>query len=112
LFVPMASDPCHRANMECGFPSKLTDYTAIGVPLLILGPAYCSAVRWARQNAGVAEVVEVEEAGKLTEVLNRLADPARRLQLGARALAVGEKYFAHKSALRIFYAALNGELSA
>ncbi len=62
LYVPMSFDPSDRANMELSFPSKLTDYTAAGLPLLIRGPAWCSAVRWAKENSGVAEVIEVRES--------------------------------------------------
>ncbi len=31
LFVPMSFSPEDRVNMEMSFPSKLTDYTAVGV---------------------------------------------------------------------------------
>ena len=41
LFVPMSFDAVDRANMEVSFPSKLTDYTAVGLPLLVYGPPYC-----------------------------------------------------------------------
>ena len=58
LVVPMSFEACDRSNMEIAFPSKLADCTAVGVPLVIYGPEYCSAVRWARENAGVAEVVD------------------------------------------------------
>ena len=50
LFVPMSFDRQDRANMELSFPSKLADYTAAGLPLLICGPPYCSATRWAKEN--------------------------------------------------------------
>ncbi|HEX5966296.1 MAG TPA: glycosyltransferase, partial [Pyrinomonadaceae bacterium] len=69
LFVPMSFDARDRSNMEIAFPSKLADCTAIGVPLLIYGPSYCSAVQWARENSGVAEVVETPEG--LGEVIQR-----------------------------------------
>lgn len=108
LFVPMSSEACDRENMMQGFPSKLTDYTTIGVPLLVLGPEYCSAVRWARENPGVAEVVAGEGAGKLAESLTRLADPARRIELGARALELGRKYFSHAAVESVFNGALAG----
>ena len=88
LFVPMSFDPTDRPNMETGFPSKLTDYTSVGVPLLIYGPAYCSAVRWAGNNPGVAEVVDDENPKALTEALCRLAaSPAHRIALGDAGLA-------------------------
>lgn len=105
LFVPMSFDISDSVNMEMAFPSKLADYTAAGIPLLIYGPAYCSAVRWARENPGVAEVVEVE--GGLTYAIGRLAqDPARRVELGRRALDVGRRYFAHDTVQAIFQRAL------
>lgn len=108
LCVPMSFDADDRPNMELSFPSKLTDYTAAGLPLLICGPAYCSAARWARENPGVAEITESEDVGELGQALNRLADSARRLELGAKALVVGKKYFSHEAVLRVFYSALQG----
>ena len=57
LFVPMSFAPEDRDNMRMGFPSKLSDYTAVGLPLLILGPFECSAVPWAHRHPGIAEVV-------------------------------------------------------
>src|SRR6202012_52241 len=38
LFIPMSFDAADRANMEISFPSKLTDSTVPGLPLLIFGP--------------------------------------------------------------------------
>jgi glycosyltransferase involved in cell wall biosynthesis len=105
LFVPMSFDPVERSNMEMAFPSKLADYTAVGLPLLIYGPDYCSAVRWAGENPGVAEVVEAEEA--LAGAVQRLAhDPALRHALGARALEVGNNYFAYETVQAVFNRAL------
>ena len=107
LFVPMSFDPTDRANMEVGFPSKLTDYTSVGLPLLIYGPSYCSAVRWARENPGVAEVVTDENPESITSAVWRLAEsPTHRFDLGRQALDVGKRYFAHEVAQRSFHQAL------
>ena len=107
LFVPMSFNQRDRHNMEISFPSKLTDYTAVGLPILIYGPAYCSAVRWARDNSGVAEVVDDENPKALTEALRRLAaSPAHRIALGTRALHVGRCYFTQAAAQSIFQQAL------
>lgn len=106
LFVPMSFDPSDRANMELAFPSKLADYTATGLPLLIYGPEYCSAVTWARENHGVAEVVETE--ADLTNAISRLADnPAHRQNLGQHALDTGRKYFSHAQVQQTFIRALS-----
>lgn len=105
LFVPMSFDACDRANMEMAFPSKLADCTATGLPLLIYGPGYCSAVVWARENQGVAEIVETEV--HLGEAITRLAnDPAHRVSLGRRALDVGREYFTHDRVQEVFNRAL------
>jgi len=107
LFVPMSFHPSERANTENCFPSKLTDYTAVGLPLLIYGPDYGSAIRWARENPGVAEVVTSREAAHLTEALQRLETrPEYLVSLAQRAIEVGEEYFSHEKAWAIFQEAL------
>jgi glycosyltransferase involved in cell wall biosynthesis len=109
LFVPMSFEPVDRANMELAFPSKLADYTAVGLPLVIYGPSYCSAVGWARENPGVAEIVEARDG--LTEVVQRLAnDPLLRHRLGMRALEAGRKYFTHETVQTVFNQALKSSV--
>ncbi len=105
LFVPMSFSAADRGNMEMAFPSKVADYTAVGLPLLIYGPAYCSAVVWGRENADIAEIVESKT--ELGEAVTRLAaDSELRVALGKRALEVGQKYFSHAHAQREFQEAL------
>jgi glycosyltransferase involved in cell wall biosynthesis len=58
LYVPMTFEERFRAHMQTSFPSKLAEYTATGLPILIWGPSYCSAVRWAKENLGIAEIVD------------------------------------------------------
>lgn len=107
LYVPMSFTDSDRINMGVGFPSKLADYTATGLPLLIHGPSYCSAVRWARENPGVAEVVEHEGGSNLRESVMRLCcDGSLRWQLGAEALEFGRKYFSHEGAKAVFLRSL------
>jgi len=106
LFVPMSFDSSDRTNMEMAFPSKLADCTAAGLPLLIYGPPYCSAVTWARENPGVAELVDAE--GALRNAIDRLAkDPAHRVALAKCALEVGRQYFTHERVQRVFHQALS-----
>jgi len=106
LFVPMSFDSADRVNMEMAFPSKLADYTATGLPLLIYGPGYCSATTWARENEGVAAVVESE--ADLCNAIALLANnPDTRIALGKRALAVGHEYFTHDRTQEQFYKVLS-----
>jgi glycosyltransferase involved in cell wall biosynthesis len=106
LFAPMSFDAADRDNMEMAFPSKLADYTATGLPLLIYGPGYCSAVVWAHENSGVAEIVEAET--DLSLAIQRLAnDPEHRLRIGKRALDVGGANFTHARVQQVFHKALS-----
>jgi glycosyltransferase involved in cell wall biosynthesis len=110
LFVPMSFNPSDRGNMEMAFPSKLADYTATGLPLLIYGPAYSSVVTWAHENPGASEIVESEPA--LGAAVQRLAnDPDHRVALGKRALEVGRQYFSHTGAKELFYQSLSVQTS-
>ena len=107
LFVPMSFDADDQANMRMGFPTKLTDYTAVAMPLLICGPSYCSAVVWAAQNPGVAEVVTVQDPTALAAAVERLAtDAAHRRQLATRAQQVGDRDFSAAAAAAVFHTAL------
>ena len=107
LFVPMSFAKADKANMQISFPSKVTDYTAMGLPLLIHGPEYSSAVRWARENPGLAEVVDTDDANRLAEAIKRLqGDPQYRTRLAAEAMAVGNRLFSHAVARATFHGAL------
>ena len=106
LFVPMSFEAADRVNMEMAFPSKLADYTATGLPLLIYGPTYCSAVTWACENPGVAKVVDSEP--NLRDAITDLAqNPDTRIALGHRALIAGRRYFTHDRAQQIFHQSLS-----
>jgi hypothetical protein len=110
LFVPMSFRDAERTNAEISFPSKIADYTAIGCPLLIRGPSYCSAVRWARENPGVAEIVDTEDPAALEQALASLGSPERRMSLGREALRLGEVFFSASRADRVLRDALsNGQ---
>ena len=103
LVVPMSFAPEDRLNMQFSFPSKLTDYTAIALPLLIVGPSYCSAVQWANDNPGVAETVTSEEPTALMTAIGHLAaDPAHRWRLAENAKRIGDPVSA--SAQSVFWA--------
>ena len=112
LFVPMSFEEADRLNMERAFPSKLADYTAVGAPLLIYGPPYCSAVRWAEQSPSVAEVVTTKGLVALSEALDRLASsPSYRDALGRRALLAGRECFSYESVQSTFDRSLMNSIS-
>jgi hypothetical protein len=110
VFVPMAFDAEGMDyNMRVSFPSKLVDYTATGLPLLIWGPEDCSAVRWARLYAPAAEAVGTPEAGEIEAALQRLEEPQHRERLGRASSGLGENLFAYGACVEtLFGALLNG----
>jgi hypothetical protein len=103
LFVPMSFDSANQTNMQFGFPSKITDYTAAALPLLIYSPSYSSAVRWAAENPGVAEVVMSEEPEELTLALKRLHSKEHRACLAHMAVEKSSKYFSHTNVQSQFF---------
>ena len=113
LFVPMSFAESDRPNMEVSFPSKLTDYTAVGLPLLICGPEYCSAVRWAQDNPGVAEVSTDEQLSDLDPAIIRLMSSAEHCQnLAMTALEVGQRYFSYSTARQLIQDAISTNRSS
>lgn len=109
LFVPMSFAAEDRINMQMGFPSKLTDYTALGLPLLICGPPYSSVVQWSNANPGVAETVTSDDQAALVDSVARMArDPDHRWRLGVKAQEVGDRFFSASAARAVFLRALSG----
>jgi len=108
VFAPMAFDPTVSFNMRMGFPSKIPDYTATGLPLLIWGPSYCSAVRWAQEYGPVAEVVATQNPEDPDAAIARLEDRVHRESLGRAARAIGTQLFSHENCFSVFRSALSG----
>jgi hypothetical protein len=106
MFVPTTYLEEHRPNVEIAFPSKLADYTAMGLPLVIDGPEYCTAVCWARENPGVAEVTTEGNIDGLVACLTRLQDPSHRLNLAQAAIYQGAQYFDPERAVCALYSKL------
>ena len=113
LFVPMSFAAKDVDNMSLLFPSKLTDYTAAGLPLLISGPSYSSAVRWAKDHPNVAVVLESESTEEVAVVVEKLlADPSLRVSLASNAIRVGQQLFSHAAIQKEFYDALRSKGSS
>jgi len=104
LFAPMNFDLAAKTNMKLCFPSKLADYSAIGLPILIWGPNYCSAIQWAEQNMGVAEVVKDNTEVALRKSVEKLLNNADyRYQLARKSILLGRQYFSSTSIENTFY---------
>jgi hypothetical protein len=73
LFLPASYLPNEKRDVSTLFPSKLVDYTAVGLPVLIWGPEYSSAVRWGKENPTGAITVTNPDASEIPAVLKRLS---------------------------------------
>jgi hypothetical protein len=112
LFLPASFDLRERTDVATLFPSKLADYTAIGLPILIWGPAYSSAARWAACNPAAAALVTTKDAGQAVSAVERFAtDPNHAVQVAAAGLAAGKLYFDPAKARQILLSALLGHFS-
>jgi hypothetical protein len=77
------------------FPSKLTEYAALGMPIIVVGEASHAGVAWATQNPGAAMALLAEKESEWSGQLRQLTDDAGlRRSLSERALDAGNRDFA------------------
>jgi hypothetical protein len=113
LFLPMSFDAADRPSMALCCPSKLTEYTSIGLPVVVWGPAYSAGARWVTEHGGGEAVVTVPDPATFESVLSRLAgDPALAARLAARLVHAGNQHFAFDNALRTFGEGVRGSVPA
>jgi hypothetical protein len=106
LVAPMSFDHRLELDMKLCFPSKLADYTAVGLPLLVWGPRYCSAVDWATRNPGIGEVVTDEGEPDLERAVIRLENQEGRRKAALAAAEAGRQCFSHSAVFQAFCAAI------
>lgn len=94
LFLSGSFDPKDRVDVSTLFPSKLADYTAVGLPIMIWGPTYCSAARWAVENPGAALLFTEPDTSLLADALVRLtADRELAFRVAAAGVDAGKQSF-------------------
>jgi glycosyltransferase involved in cell wall biosynthesis len=95
---------------SCHFPSKLPEYAALGMPVIVTGPEYATGLHWARRNLGpeLAASDPVEFRG----VLRALAsNSAKRRDLAERCLDAGQRDFEPRKIVADFIGHLRGAVS-
>ncbi len=107
LFLPASFDPRERIDISTLFPSKLADYTAIGLPILVWGPGYSSAVRWAADHPGATVcITDTDPAAVQSAVARLAADPEYAAEIAAAGIAAGAACFDPAPAREALYNAL------
>lgn len=108
LFVPLSFLPSESVAVRTSFPSKLTDYTCAGLPMLFYAPAESSLMDWATEEVGAAICVTSNSPTALESAIAQLrSDPNQRWQLAERAIEAGAKYFRYEIARETFFKELN-----
>lgn len=76
------------------FPSKLPEYLALRMPVVIIGPAYATGVVWGRRNPDAAMTLVDPDSRMLEEALAHLRCSATlRINLAEAAYAAGQRDF-------------------
>jgi glycosyltransferase involved in cell wall biosynthesis len=79
--VVMSFAPSHRRRMTTSFPSKMIDAMQLGVPVVIWGPEYCSAVKWARGRERALCVTDANPSAIRRALEELAASPAEQERL-------------------------------
>jgi glycosyltransferase involved in cell wall biosynthesis len=90
-FLPLSFEPDMRHVVETSLPSKIAEYLAAGLPILVHAPPSSTVARYCReQNCGL--VVDEPSETSLRSALMRLStDSALRAALSATALETARK---------------------
>jgi glycosyltransferase involved in cell wall biosynthesis len=71
----------HRRRMTTSFPSKMIDAMQLGLPVVIWGPEYCSAVKWARRGERALCVTDANPSAIRRALEELAASPAKQERL-------------------------------
>lgn len=94
VLLPYAWEEGFRMLYDTHFPSKLTEYLALGMPVLISGPAYAAGVAWGLQHPKAVVTVSDPSVDAVRTACVRLRDDAGlRASLGAQSVLAGNQEF-------------------
>jgi glycosyltransferase involved in cell wall biosynthesis len=83
----------HQQLYRTHFPSKLPEYLALGMPVIVTGPSYATGVQWAAKNPDACIRVDLDEDAKWADLLSQLAaDAVLRSTLALRALDAARRF--------------------
>jgi len=92
------------------FPTKLSEYAWLGMPMVMVGPAYATGIIWGLEHAVAAVVETAPSMASLAQRLNELAaSSAARESMARAATGAAKREFDPLSIKRKFHAVLGGE---
>lgn len=95
LIFPYLDPPGAMERMySIHFPSKLPEYLAVGMPIVMVGPESATGVRWARCHPEAVHLLKADAPHTWSDDFRRLASGAQlRSSLAAAALEAGVNDF-------------------
>lgn len=101
-------DALHGRLYASHFPSKLPEYLALGMPVIVAGPPEATGVRWgAAHPTAIITVMEADAAVLARHLVQLRDDTSYRLRLAAESVSAGNREFDPRRIREQFYAALN-----
>jgi glycosyltransferase involved in cell wall biosynthesis len=86
VWLPYAHLDHYQPLYATHFPSKLTEYMALGMPVVITGPAHATGVKWGVAHPNATVTLPDADAGRIGDTFARLRDDASwRVQIAERA---------------------------
>lgn len=112
LFCPSSFRAEERRAMCLNLPSKLVEYTSVGLPILVWGPPDSSPVLWAEEHPGAALIIQDETRQSIDAAVTKLHDKEMRQTLAHRAMEVGLAQFSPDAVRAVFHEGLrNAQMS-
>jgi len=106
LLLPQSMAAAARPLVSTAFPSKWSDYSTLGLPVVVFAPAESTSARFVDDHRGCAALVTSADPASVDQVLAELESAPYRRSLAERLLAVGRDAFSPEAAWRAFAATL------
>src|SRR5207253_7297881 len=110
--VAMSFAPSHRRRMTTSFPSKMIDAMRLGLPVVIWGPEYCSAVKWARSGERALCVTDPNPSAIRRALEDLAASPAKQERFAGLSREAAATDFNHERIQTQFIDALRRAIQA
>lgn len=110
--VVMSFAQSHRRRMTTSFPSKMIDAMQLGLPVVIWGPEYCSAVKWARRGERALCVTDPNPSSIRRALEELAASPAEQERLAKSSREAAATDFNHERIQAKFIDALRRAIQA
>jgi hypothetical protein len=105
LTIMYPLDPASYARPPLGFPSRLIEFSQLGLPILLAAPPGNPVIGWARRN-GWPLVLEHADWNALDAIVARLSNEGEWTSLSARMLAIAADVCSAEKIHRQFLAEL------